>query len=340
MSHNWNSITDKLFGILKGRGYRLQMYTKSGKKTLDPHDATRFFATVSSKSPDLQTFNILVSLHNEDSSSHVDIKTPNLADDADFQQVLDLKNSIQTNLGDLEGLSVDWYKFDHDIDARDDVVNNIAESKDISRPYGSTKSSYQNIGSSKLIIRHTDPVNEQKQGSRWRHIRSIFIETKLGERFKYPHAHIAGARAMARHLANDGRFVDPTSKAIIKMSEDYVKLKRAARLMRTSDAEEYANIRHALQTLSKDSKRLAGSRGYIKGIQNLANMTNDLDPRAILELRDRLAENCGCDRGNNDEMDALNTAARYLLVIPRSSDRDVDEVLLSRLEELAGISET
>jgi len=336
MSHNWNSITDKLFGILKGRGYRLQMYTKSGKKTLDPHEATRFFATIPSKSPELSTFNVLVSLHNEDSSSHVDIKTPNLADDADFQQVVDLKNSIQTNLGDLEGLSVDWYKFDHDIDLRDDVVNNIAESKDISRPYGSTKSSYQNIGSSKLIIRHTDPVNEDKKGSRWRHIRNIFIETKLGERFRYPHAHIAGARAMARHLANEGRFTDPTAKAILKMSEDYIKLKKAARLMRQAgDDDRTLQVRQALTKLSKDSKRLAGSRGYAKGIHDLSNMTSDLDANTVLTLRDNLAETCGCTRDDQSSLDALNTAARYILILPQEI---VDEDLM-RLEELAGISD-
>ena len=335
MAHNWNSITDKLFGILKGRGYRLQMYTKSGKKTLDPHDATRFFATVPSQSPQLDSFNILVSLHDEDSSSHVDIKTPNLVDDADFQQVVQLKNSIQTNLGDLEGLSVDWYKFDHDIDLRADAVNNIAESKDISRPYGSTRSSYQNIGSSKLIIRHTDPVNEEKKGSRWRHIRNIFIETKLGERFNYPHPHIAGARAMARHLSNAGRFTDPTAKAILKMSEDYIKLKKAARLMRHADADDKTlMVKQALQKLGKDSKRLAGSRGYARGINDLANMTVNLNAQDVLALRDSLAETCGCDRTDDTSVDALNTAARYILVLPRPM---VDEDML-RLEKLAGIN--
>lgn len=312
------------------------MYTKTGAKTLDPHDATRFFATVPSKDPRLASFNILVSLHDEDSSSHVDIKTPKLSNDDDFQQVAKLKQSIQRNLGDLEGLSVDWYKFDHDIDVRDDVVNNIAESKDISKPYGSTRSSYQNVGTSKLIIRHTDPVNENTQGSRWRRIRAIFIETKLGERFNYPHAHIAGARAMARHLANAGRFGDPTAKAIIKMSEDYIKLKKASKLMRQADGDDRSLlVKQALHKLGRDSKRLAGSRGYANGIHDLANMTTDLDARDVLELRDNLAEACGCARDDQSSMDALNTAARYLLVLHRPV---IDDELV-RLETLAGLTD-
>jgi hypothetical protein len=336
MNYNWPIITDKIFGILRGRGYRLKMYDKSGMDTMDPHDATRFFVTIPSYDPALKNFSILVSLHDEDSSSHLDIKTPSLKNDDDWQTVVQLKNSLMTNVGDNEGLSVNWYKFDHDIDLRDDAVNNIKESRDISKPYGSTKSSYQNIGSSKLIIRHTDPVNEDKQGSRWRHIRSIFIETKLGERFNYPHAHIAGARAMARHLANEGRFTDPTAKAIIKMSEDYIKLKNAASLMRQAgDDDRTLQVKQALHKLGKDSKRLAGSRGYAKGIHDLANMTSNLNANDVLQLRNSLAETCGCSRDNHSNMDALNTAARYILILPKAV---VDEDLI-RLEELAGIAD-
>ena len=51
MNHNWDIIGDKIFGILRGRGYRLQMFDKGGDKTMDPHDATRFFATVPSHDP-------------------------------------------------------------------------------------------------------------------------------------------------------------------------------------------------------------------------------------------------------------------------------------------------
>jgi hypothetical protein len=336
MNYNWNIIGDKIFGILRGRGYHLKMFDDGGQRTMDPHEATRFFATVPSHSPELNSFDILVSLHDDDASSHMDIKTPPLDNTDDFDTIVKLKNSLQTNIGDNEGLSVNWYKFAHDIDVRDDEVNNIQESRDISKPYGSTKSSYQMVGNSKLIIRHTDPVNEEKQGSRWRHIKNIFIETKLGERFNYPHAHIAGARAMARHLANEGKFNDPVAKNILRMSEDYLELKRANRMMRNKDNDHSIKVRGALSTLAKDSKRLSGSKGYAKGVQQIAHKTMLADIHEVLELRDALAEACGCVQQDAVGMKALETAARYIVANKDRAPEIVEDDIL-RLEELAGI---
>lgn len=311
------------------------MFDKSGQKTMDPHEATRFLATVPSQDSEIKNFRILVSVHDEDSSSHLDLKTPAIKNDADFETLVKLKNSLQTNLGDNEGLSVNWYKFSHDINVADDSIYNIQESKDISKPFGSTKSSYQMIGNSKLIIRHTDPVNEEKLGSRWRHIRNIFIETKLGERFVYPHTHIAGARAMARHLSSGGSFNDRTSQAILKMSEDYINLKKANKMMRNKDNELSFHVKGALDSLGKDSKRMSGSKGYAKGIHQLANKKVLIDASEVVELRNQLANICAVESTDVDNLSILETAARYILMnrepIVDASDN------IARLERLAGL---
>ena len=503
MNYNWNIIGDKVFGILRGRGYRLQMFDKTGNKTMDPHEATRFFATVPSQDPSLKNFNILLSLHNEDSSSHLDIKTPTLQNDGDFNTIINLKKSMENNVGDAEGLSINWYKFDHDIDPREDAVNNIEEShasaqqaaiaiamkkagkkpkaidedskkcppatqdialnlknrqkaideygygplnpdlpnnkfwmkkvdewnldstkeakqslcgncaafdqrsdtldciangidsdnpddaaatidagdlgyckflkfkcasrrtcdawvtggplvdskqvnesKDISKPYGSTKSSYQQIGNSKLIIRHTDPVDESKQGSRWRRIRNIFIETKLGERFAYPHPHIAGARAMARHLANDGRLNDDVGGAILRMSEDYINLKKANKMLRHAGDDRSLTVKDAIRKLSKDSKRLSGNRGYGIGIADL-NQLSEVNQQAYIDLANDLIEHCGCSHNDTDAVSAMNTAAKYIIMTPAGmvddpvdldyTDDGNDDIDIVRLSELAGL---
>ena len=67
---------------------------------------------------------------------------------------------------------------------------------------GTSKSSYENLDKTRLIIRHSGPVDETVPGSRSRHINSLYIENEDGERFKYPITHLAGARAMTRHVAN------------------------------------------------------------------------------------------------------------------------------------------
>ena len=46
MNYDWSIIGDKVFGILKGSGFKLKMFDNKGSATLNPHDATRFFATI------------------------------------------------------------------------------------------------------------------------------------------------------------------------------------------------------------------------------------------------------------------------------------------------------
>jgi hypothetical protein len=336
MNFNWPIIGDKIFGILKGSGYTLQMFDKTGTKTMDPHDTTRFYATIKSKNPDLDSFSILVALHDENADSHLDIKTPNLEDDRDFNMIHDLKMSIQKNLGEKEGLKINWYKFDHAIRPKDEAINNIQESKDIGKVYGhSLKSSYQRVGESKLIIRHTDPIDESKQGSRWRKIREIFIETKRGERFAYPHMHVTGARAMARHLSNDGEVHDEIGQAIRDRSADYMHLKRADRMLRgAGHADSAAQTRDAMRNINSNMKKISGPRGY-------KNASQYLEPPAAASQTDidgmtkRFLTDCQC-QAEDPAADSLKTAARYIILIPKTSEHTgIPEWLPEVLRKLA-----
>lgn len=358
MSYNWDIIGDKVFGILVGSGFNLKMFDKTGAKTMDPHKATRFFATTKSKDPNLESFSILVGLHDDDASSHMDIKTPNLPNDDDFDKVYTLKKSLQTNIGDHEGLKVNWDQFDHEIKAKDDAVNNvkesqeeqitdIVESKDIGKVYGTTKSSYQRVGESRIIIRHTDSVDESKKGSRWRKIKNIFIENRIGERFNYPHPHLAGARAMARHITNEGSFNDAIGQSILKMSEDYIDLKRAGNMLRRSGDDRCVTVREAMHMVNKMCKRMVGPRGYKSSLDEMANKIIEHDQDKISALLSELRESCGCSDQDDKGMRSLETAARYISMAAESAgtidgefDEEMlldDEIDLVRIEELAGI---
>ena len=80
---------------------------------------------------------------------------------------------------------------------------------------GTAKRSYENLDKTRLIIRHSGKVDEEIPGSRSRHIESLYIENEDGERFKYPLTHLAGARAMTRHVANGGRPHDEFGQHIV-----------------------------------------------------------------------------------------------------------------------------
>ena len=58
-----------------------------------------------------------------------------------------------------------------------------------SKMYGTTRTSYQNIGNARIAIRHSQPVNQELAAGRTQNVNALYIESKEGERFKYPYKH-------------------------------------------------------------------------------------------------------------------------------------------------------
>ena len=142
---------------------------------------------------------------------------------------------------------------------------------------GTSKSSYENLDKTRLIIRHAGPVDETVPGARSRHINSLYIENEDGERFKYPVIHLAGARAMTRHVANGGRPHDDFGQHIIQTSEDIAKLASFQRYASNKDQLNdnagdiieqtklsLENLRMYMKNLSKQTHYEAHCKGYKK----------------------------------------------------------------------------
>ncbi len=91
---------------------------------------------------------------------------------------------------------------------------------------GSKKTSYRVLEKTKLIARHKESIENETAGARSRknNIKALYIENSEGERFKYPFIHIAGAKAMQRHVANGGKPYDDIGNNIIEMSEEIMQL--------------------------------------------------------------------------------------------------------------------
>ena len=142
---------------------------------------------------------------------------------------------------------------------------------------GTRKSSYENLDKTRLIIRHAGPVDETVPGARSRHINSLYIENEDGERFKYPVIHLAGARAMTRHVANGGRPHDDFGQHIIQTSEDIAKLSSFQRYASNKDQLNdnagdiieqtkmtLENLRMYIKNLSKQNHYESSCKGYRK----------------------------------------------------------------------------
>jgi hypothetical protein len=322
MSFNWKIIRKKVYGIIKapGRGLiKMTMYDERGNETIEPIDANRFFATFESKDPDLDSFTILVAVRDQGQASVIEIKTPDLHNDDDFEMVKDLIDHIRSAVGLREGIKVNWQDFDKEIDPREEAVNNIKESKDVSKVFGTTKSSFQRIGEAKLIIRHTESVNEEKHGARTRHIKALFVENRLGERFAYPHPHMAGARAFARHISNGGTNHDAIAEKIYSLSEDYMCLRRSGHALRLHEGtESYVNaVRESMQSINRRLKSMHGPKGYAVASQELLGESSMVDLNQIEEIHAKLAETCGCSADDQRYSD-LGRAAQYIAFSPQT----------------------
>ena len=135
-----------------------------------------------------------------------------------------------------------------------------------SKLYGTSKLSYQDIDSARLIIKHTESVDQELAAGRTRKIGSIYIESSEGERFKYPYKHLTGARAMARHVAEGGNAYDDFGKHIVSMSEEMSKLRKFKTYMGRSAVmaeslagyvdvvkERIATVKKTLESLQRPS---------------------------------------------------------------------------------------
>ena len=132
---------------------------------------------------------------------------------------------------------------------------------------GTSKSSFESLDKTRLIIRHKGKVDETVPGARSRQIQSLYIETEEGERFKYPLIHLAGARAMTRHVANSGRPHDDFGQHIIQTSEDIAKLNSFARYAANKDQLNDS----AGDIIEQTKLKLENLRNYVKKLSKQSN---------------------------------------------------------------------
>ena len=155
-------------------------------------------------------------------------------------------------------------------DGMSEELNRITELAGIEMKEGLTgtsKSSFENLDKTKLIIRHSGKVDETVPGARSRQIQSLYIENEDGERFKYPLTHLAGARAMTRHVANGGRPHDEFGEHIIKTSENIAKLNSFSRYVSHKDQLND----NAGDIIEQTKLSLENLRTYVKGLSKQAN---------------------------------------------------------------------
>jgi len=251
------SISEKIFKILKGHGYTVEMFTAEGSYTVDPEEGRRFY---------LPEQFIMINFDENDSKREIKMSV-SAGTDMDSikslrQQIKDLANSniIEFTLKQFTK-NIEPKDFDFEAQkARD--MNTVNEA--ISAPYGSTKSSYQKLENARLIIKHKNKVDEESRGARSRNIQSIYIENSDGERYRFPSNNLAGGRAMLRHVKEGGTPYDEWGSHIIEQCRELKKLKEFKRYSEKNNLvnEETDDILEAINNrISEIREKLHKSKG-------------------------------------------------------------------------------
>jgi hypothetical protein len=126
----------------------------------------------------------------------------------------DIKNIGKSNLDKRD------YAFQSK--AKEEPMNPIMENK----MFGTSRMSYQDLGEARLVVKHSQAVNPDLPAGRTMHIEAIYIENANGERFRYPHKHLNGARALAEHIKAGGNPYDGIGKHITSLSEELAQLRK------------------------------------------------------------------------------------------------------------------
>lgn len=272
MAVDYDTVADRIFDQLKGFGHSIIVYDKTGKQTINAEDGRSFYSKD-------QKFTVELSEKN----NVIKFKFGETTDDTKIKKLI---STIRGGIAKKYLIGVDVMPYTGKNIELKDVEHMVKENWGPAT--GSMKTSYQQTDGAKLIIRHHKPVNEEIRGSRSRNIQALFIENAAGERFKYPHTHLAAARTMTRHVAEGGTPYDEIGQKIIGLSEERSQLIRVTGYIRQNGLQEQAgDVGVAVTQRLSEIKNLLGKYN----VESLMNDVAESDETDVESLKEKLTKN-------------------------------------------------
>lgn len=290
MDKNLNPIAKELFGKIRTQFPKIQLGDANSKVTDRPEDARFFEFDFIVKGKNLGT--VSVSLSNDDGL--VAMYSTGMVDDEPtgikrmwFRFLSELREFARARLLNFDARDISK----NNLEKRDyqQLASNSGEATMTEgKLWGTSKTSFQEMGEAKLIVKHSQPVNYDLPAGRTMHIESIFIENAEGERFKYPYKHLNGARALATHVAHGGTSYDDIGHHIIGLSEELNKLRMfknyvdrhpmVAEAMDTINGKVYERI----DQVKKEISSLQRPTYYQSFAENFAKREEKLIPEDLV----------------------------------------------------------
>jgi len=275
---NLNKIAEELFAKIRGRFPEVTIGNEQGNITNEPSEA-RFFE-FPFKGTEADVGKISISLDEENGisvmySTDVVEGESELTKNEWYNFLKELRkfskkrmlnfNTKNINKSNLEKRD---YKYLAKNKFGDDQMNE-------SKLYGTSRVSYQNVGEARIMIKHTESINQESATGRTQKVGAIYIESADGERFKYPYKHLNGARAMAQHVSEGGKPFDDFGKHITSLSEELSKLRKFKAYMGRSSVmaeslsgymdvvkERISTVKKTIESLQKPSYYKEAVEGF------------------------------------------------------------------------------
>lgn len=306
-----NKISNDLFDKIRSRFENVSIGDDKAKATNDPENA-RFFNFDYIDSNGKNYGNVTISLIDEQSlkvyfSKNIANELEPEEQDEWFEFLRGLRKFAKRNLLSFDTRDISRSNLKvrdlQQVSKSDGAYQTAELDLQESKLYGSTRSSYQTMGPVRLIVRHSDNIDETVHGARARNIEAIFVETYIGERFLLPFKKLTPARAMARHISEGGSVQDEVGQHIVNMVSEMSDLGLFVRKMRNrtfEDSETTGMIEASIERYNQLHNQLVhmrGPKGYRTFKENFVPdntiMEDDFD---IESLKERFVQKIFDDR--------------------------------------------
>ena len=304
MAHELEKIAENIFEKIRSRFEGVKLGDEHAQATSDASEA-RFF-NFDYISADGENFgNVTISIIDESNlkvyfSKNISNKLNPAQRKEWYEFLYDLRRFAKRNLMTFDTRDVSRSNLNikdlKNVSKADQSYAASDVSMTESRLYGTPKTSFENVGSARIRIVHTESVNTEIRGSRARHINAIYVENAQGERFRLGFNKLAGARAMARHISEGGAPYDDIGTHISSMVTEMSELGIFVRGMRRRTFEDAvssdmmnASISY-YNAMNRQLNHLKGPRAYKTFVENFEPQAQQLDEVDLNELKERFVK--------------------------------------------------
>ena len=290
MNKNLNIIAKELFGKIRTQFSNVKLGDEDSKVTSKPEEA-RFLDFDYTNDGDVLG-RISISLSIEEGlvviySADIVSDVSGYAKKQFFNFLKEIREFAKQHLLNFDTRDIaksNLEKRDYETLSQNNGETKMSESK----LFGTSKTSYQNLGDAKIIVKHTAPVNFENPAGRTQRIESIYIENAQGERFKYPYKHLNGARALAQHVSHGGTPYDSIGGHVIGLSEELSKLRMFKHYVERNDTISEAmgsinsKVMERIDQVKKEIHSLQVSRNYEQFAESFTESEKREIPEEIL----------------------------------------------------------